>query len=177
MKKGLVIVGVILLVIGLLMMLFMWPMIGTIDEDEAAEKVAGAEEGNYQVVIEVDDDEWETIKLLKENETALQLAETLIGVEGFYDNVDGPGTYTYRLEINGPLDVKISKPVKVPTIGGILGLILLIVGIILLIVGAATGRAAPMPMEQPPMQQPPYQQPPYQQPPYQQPPMPPPPPP
>ena len=39
MKKGLVIIGVILLVVGLLMMLFLWPMIGTIDGDELTEKL------------------------------------------------------------------------------------------------------------------------------------------
>lgn len=165
MKKGLVIIGIILLVVGLLLMLLLWPMIGTIDADEAAEKMLKAEEGTYTVVEELDEDEWKGIEELKKDEAALKAAEALIGVEGFYDNVDGPGTYTYTLEINGPMDYKMSKLQKVPTIGGILGLIILIVGVILLIVGFVTGKAAPAPPpEQPPMEQPPMQEP-YQQPP------------
>lgn len=174
MKKGIVIVGVILLVVGLVMMLFMWPMIGTISGDDLTEKMANGESGTFRVVEEMEEDEWDAMD---------DLSKEMFKEMG----IDGPGTYTTTYELDdGVPDDLTPEWEKVPTMMGILGLVILIVGVILLIVGAVTGRAAPVapaqpPMEQPPYeqqpyQQPPYQQPPYQQPPPQQPPMPPPPP-
>jgi len=174
MKKGIVIVGVILLVIGLVIMLFMWPMIGTIDWDELEEKMEDGESGTFKVLDEVSQDDWDDMDALSK-EFAKEMG------------IDGPGTYVTTVELDdGVPEDLIPEWEKVPTMEGILGLVILIVGVILLIVGAVTGRAAPVvpaqpPMEQPPYQQPPYQQPPPQQPPYQrpppqQPPMPPPPP-
>lgn len=173
MKKGIVIVGVILLVIGLVMMLFMWPMIGTIDWDELEEKMEDGESGTFKVVDEVSQDDWDDMDPLSK-----ELAKEM--------GIDGAGTYVTTVELEDGIPKELTPEwEKVPTMAGILGLVIMIVGIILLIVGAATGRVAPVapaqppmeqpPYQQPPMQQPPYQQPPYQQPPPQQPPMPPPP--
>ncbi|UCG70703.1 MAG: hypothetical protein JSV09_06725 [Thermoplasmata archaeon] len=193
MKKGIVVVGIILLVIGLLMMLFMWPLIGTTTwddlpdepEDGTTYKIIGeiTDEASLfgMTVYEIDDGDggWVT------DSDEFNKGDTVI-VEFTYDEdkLADIGDVEDPMAIYDAMDAKIYK---VPTPLGILGLILLIVGVILLIVGAVTGRAAPMeaqpPMEQPPMQQPyqqpPPQQPPYQQPPYQQPPpgQPPPPPP
>lgn len=150
MKKGLVIIGVILLIIGLIMMLLLWPMVGTIDDEEATEKIAKGEKGTYTVVFEIDDDDYEGIKLIKGNKT--------LDPDGMYDNVDGAGTYVTTMEIKDD-GVEYSKLQKVPTLGGILGLVLLIIGVLLLVVGLVTGRAAPMPPEQPPMEQPPMEPP------------------
>ncbi len=178
MKKGIVIVGVILLVIGLVMMLFMWPFIGTKTWEEMQD-VEPKDGETYKIIGEITDE------------------TTAIGIT-IYEIDDGDGMwfadsdefnkgdtviveYTYDEDkimdienITDPMDIFSAldaKMYKVPTPLGILGLILLIVGVILLIVGAATGRAAPVAPAQPPMEQPPYEQPPYQQPPYQQPPM------
>jgi hypothetical protein len=191
MRKGIVVVGVILLVIGLLMMLFMWPLIGTTTWDDLPDE---PEDGTtYKVIGEITDEAslpGMTIYEIDDGDGAwvtegdeFNKGDTVI-VEFTYDEdkvaaIDDASDIT---EVFAALDAKIYK---VPTPLGMLGLVLLIVGVLLLIVGAVTGRAAPMeaqpPMEQPPMQQPyqqqpPYEQPPYQQPPPQQPPMPPPPP-
>jgi hypothetical protein len=174
MKKGIVIIGVIVLVIGLVMMLFLWPMIGTIDSDELEEKIEDGESGTFKVLDEMEEDDWDDMDAISK-----ELAKEM--------GIDGPGTYVTTVELEDGIPKELTPEwEKVPTMGGILGLVIMIVGIILLIVGAVTGRAAPVapaqppmeqpPYQQPPMQQPPYQQPPYQQPPPQQPPMPPPPP-
>lgn len=195
MKKGIVIVGVILLVIGLVMMLFMWPFIGTKTWEEMKDeepndgetyKIKGEITDELTIagltMYEIDDGDGAWVA----DEDAFDKGDAVIveftwdedkATQALIDNPEDP------MAVYDALDAKIYKT---PTPLGIIGLILLIVGIILLIVGAATGRAAPVapaqpPMEQPPYEEPPYQQPPMQQPPYQrpppqQPPMPPPPP-
>ncbi len=141
-------------------------MIGTIEYEDIPDQ----DDGTYKVVQELSDDEWELMKSIPGGEEA---AKDM--------GIDGPGTYVATIEIKDGIVTDTSDWEKVPTMAGILGLVIMIVGIILLIVGLVTGRAAPVapaqpPMEQPPYQEPPMQQPPYQQPPPQQPPMPPPPP-
>jgi hypothetical protein len=158
MKKGLVIVGVILLIVGLLMFLFMWPMIGTITAEELAEKVVNGESGTFKVMDELKQEDWDSMTPIEQEGWKLL-------------DVDGPGTYVWTVELENGVATKTSeKYEKVPTMMGLLGLIILIVGVILMIVGAATGRAAPMPPMQPPMEQQPMGQPPMEQPPYEQPP-------
>jgi hypothetical protein len=155
MRKGLVIIGVILLVVGLLMMLFLWPMVGTIDSEELAEKIAAGESGTFTVMEEMSQDDWDSM-----DEISKAAAEE--------QGIDGPGTYIYTVKLEDGMPTEMSEDfTKVPTIGGILGLVLMIVGIILLIVGFITGKAAAPAPEQPPMEQP------YQEPPPEQPPMPP----
>lgn len=176
MKKGLVIVGVILLVIGLLMMLFMWPLIGTTTWDDLPDE---PEDGTtYKIIGEITDEVTVlgiTLYEIDDGDGAwyaeddqFNKGDTVI-VEFTYDE-DKLADIDDSEDPMAVFDALDAKMYKVPTPLGILGLLLLIVGIILLIVGAVTGRAAPMRPEEPPMQQPPYQQPPYQQPPYQQPP-------
>ncbi len=168
MKKALVIVGVLLLIVGLLMMLFLWPMMGTISSEELATKVLNGESGTFKVMEEMTQEDWDSMS---------ELEKEVVKAFG----VDGPGNYVYDVTLENGIPTSLTfKFQKVPTMGGILGLVILIVGVILMIVGAVTGKAAPVapmqppmeqqPMGQPPMQQPPYQQPPPQQPPYQQPP-------
>ena len=176
MKKGIVITGVIVLILGLMMMLFMWPMIGTITwkelEDEEPEdgktyKIIGEITDEATIagitVYEIDDGDGGWIA----EEDKFDKGDTVI-VEFTHDEdkIAAIGDASDITDVLAALDAKLYK---VPTLLGIIGLILLIVGVILLIVGAATGRAAPMTPAQPPMEQPPYQQPPMQQPPYQQP--------
>lgn len=147
MKKGLVIIGVILLIVGLIMMLILWPMVGTIDGDELTEKQLKGESGTFKVVEEMSDSDWDSIKAA--------------GMEELYKDqgIDGPGTYVAEVELKDGNLTDVPEWEKVPTMGGILGLVLLIIGVILLIVGLVTGRAAPMPPEQPPMEQPPMEPP------------------
>ncbi len=192
MKKGLFIGGVVLSVIGLLLMLFMWPFIGTITWDELEDTELKDEE-TYKIIGEVTNEapprgviiyEIENGEyILITDEDIFDEGDTVI-VEFTYDENKGAGikNESVRTSTLEALDAKIYG---VPTPIGLIGLILLIVGIILLIVGITAGRGATMAsqpaMEQPPMQQsyqqqqyqkPPYQQPPYQQLPPQQPPMP-----
>ena len=184
MRKGLVIVGVILLVIGLLMFLFMWPIVSDAETPEDfIEKSMAGEYGSG-----------DTVKVKGEVTEVLDLSD----LSGFDDlfipgekfvYLDGGEILGVKFPFPVPSDLDVSKgdtvileyeeneirAQKVPSPAGIIGLILLIIGVLLLIVGAATGKAAAVPLEQPPMEQP-YQQPyqePYQQPPPQQPPMPP----
>lgn len=189
MKKGLFIGGVVLSVIGLLLMLFMWPFIGTITWDELEDtelkngetyKIIGEVTNEAPprgvIIYEIEDGEY----ILIMDEDMFNEGDTVI-VEFKYDEnkASGFGNVSDRSSMMDALDAKIYK---VPTALGMIGLILLIVGVILLIVGITAGRGAPMtsqpPMEQPPLQQSyqqqQYQQPPYQQFPPQQPPMPPP---
>jgi hypothetical protein len=154
MKKVLVIVGVILLVIGLLLMLFLWPMVGTIEAEDLEDK----DDGTYKVTDEITDDEWDTIKAAREDPLTGEMMKDLT------EGIDGPGTYTATVEIENGVVTKSSDWEKVPTVGGILGLVLLIVGIVIMILGFVTGRgavpvaAAPgpqVPMEGPPAAPPP----------------------
>jgi hypothetical protein len=194
MKKGLFIGGVVLSVIGLLLMLFMWPFIGTITWDELedtelkdgeAYKIIGEVTNEAPptgvIIYEIEDGEY----ILITDEDMFDEGDTVI-VEFTYDENKASG-FGNDSDRSSMIDALGGKIYKVPTALGMIGLILLIVGVILLIVGITAGRGAPMtaqpPMEQPPMQQsyqqqqyqkPPYQQPPYQQLPPQQPPMPPP---
>ena len=176
MKKGLVIIGVILLVVGLLMMLFMWPMVGTVTWEELEDEEP--EDGKtYKIIGEITDetttlgitiyeiDDGDGMWFAESDE--FDKGDTVI-VEYTYDE----DKLTALENITDPSEIfsiQEAKMYKVPTFLGILGLILLIVGVILLIVGAATGRAAPMAPAQPPMGQPPMEQQPYQPPPGQQP--------
>ena len=157
MRKALVIVGVILLIVGLLMMVLLWPMMGTISGDELEEKMANGESGTFTVVDEISQAEWDALGAL---------GQEVMKAFG----VDGPGTYVATVELTNGVMTNIPEYQKVPTMGGILGIVILIVGVILMIVGAATGRAAPAAPMQPPMEQQPMGQPPMGPPPYQQPP-------
>lgn len=176
MKKGIVIVGVILLVIGLAMMLFMWPFIGTTTWDDLPDE---PEDGKtYKIIGEITDEATiagMTAYVIDDgdggwiaDEDKFNKGDTVI-VEFTWDEdkIAAIGDISDITDVFAALDAKMYK---VPTPLGIIGLILLIVGVILLIVGAVTGRAAPAAPAQPPMEQPPYEQQPYQQPPYQQPP-------
>ncbi len=123
-KKGgkiLLILGIILLIVGLILMVMLWPMVGTISSDDLLEKAVKGESGTFTVKNDINKDEYDAYK----------------ATDTVPDGVDGPGTYVVTIElkdgvIQNPEDLKYQK---VPTIGGILGLVLLIVGIILLIVG------------------------------------------
>lgn len=201
MKKGIVIVGVILLVIGLVMMLFMWPLIT--DAETPEDFAENSMEGKYgsgdtakiigKVTDVIDTGDSPTGKAVTLEGGKIDVMGQEIEIpfpipEDFDVNEGDTVILEYKMtSIAGEVVPTEVKAMKVPTLLGIIGLILLIVGVILLIVGAVTGRAAPVAPAQPPMEQPPYQQPiyqqppmqqpPYQQPPPQQPPMPPPPPP
>jgi hypothetical protein len=172
MKKGLVIVGIILLVVGLLMMLFMWPLIGTKTWEEMQDeepkdgetyKIIGeiTDEGTFMgiTVYEIDDGDGAWFA----DSDEFNKGDTVI-VEYTYDEdkLSDIENMSDPMDMLSALDAKMYK---VPTPLGIIGLILLIIGVILLIVGAVTSKAAPAPPpEQPPMGQPPMQDP-YQQPP------------
>jgi hypothetical protein len=172
MKKGLVIVGILLLVIGLLMMLFMWPLIGTKTWKEMQDEEPKDGE-TYKIIGEITDEATAlgiTIYEIDDGDgmwfadsDEFNKGDTVL-VEYTYDEdkLSDIENMTDPMDMLGALDAKMYK---VPTPLGIIGLILLIVGVILLIVGAVTGKAAPAPPpEQPPMGQPPMQDP-YQQPP------------
>ncbi|UCE39443.1 MAG: hypothetical protein JSW00_09540 [Thermoplasmata archaeon] len=170
MKKGLVIIGVILLVIGLLLFLFVWPIVH--DAETPEDMVKKGEAGEYKsgdtakVIGEVTE--------VNENDAASPTGKS-VKLDGapansifpVPDDLDVSKGDTVVLEYKFGAEGSPSEitAYKVPTPGGIIGLILLIVGIILLIVGAVTGKAAPMAPEQPPMDQPYMGEPPMEQPP------------
>jgi hypothetical protein len=152
MRKGLVIVGVILLVIGLLMMVLMWPMIGTTTwddlpeepEDGATYKIIGEITGEVSALgitaYEIDDGKGAWVA----DSDEFDKGDTVI-VEFTWDEdkVASAMDSEDPMAVFAALDAKMYK---VPTPAGIIGLILLIIGVLLLIVrkGSTNGtRATP----------------------------------
>jgi uncharacterized membrane-anchored protein len=125
-KKGgkiLMILGIILLIVGLILMVMLWPMVGTISSKDLTEKVLKGESGTFTVKDEISDDEWKAMEAMEK-----------LGGE-IPKGIDGPGEYVATFELDKGVLKNTPEYQKVPTIGGILGLVLLIVGIILMIVG------------------------------------------
>lgn len=114
---------------------------------------------------DLDDDEWKAIKAMKDDPAFGSLADEL------YNGIDGPGSYVQTVEITNGNVTSSSAAQKVPTMGGILGIVLLIVGILLMVLGIIKGKkakaaaGAPPPAAAPP-QAPPQQGYPPQQPGY-----------
>lgn len=177
MKKGIVIVGVILLVIGILLALMGFLPSLTAksakdmadDFDETTGEFKSYDEGDEVIVTGEITAETSSLGVysyeLDNEETVKIMVGEDIGDEG--------ETVTLQCEVTeliGQERLEAKAKYQTFNIITILGIILLIVGIIVMIVGAKKG-AAPVALAQPPMEQPPYQQQPYQQPPYQQPPM------
>jgi hypothetical protein len=126
-KKGgklLLILGIILLIVGLILMVMLWPMVGTISADDLAEKIAKGESGTFTVKDSLSQDDYDAMKAAED-----------AGYGDIPDGIDGPGDYVWTVELDNGVPKGDIKYQKVPTMGGILGLVLLIVGIILLIVG------------------------------------------
>ena len=123
------ILGIILLIIGLLLMVMLWPMMGTIDGDELVKKQEKGESGKFTVMNELTEDEWKGIQAARDDPIGGELAKEMT------KGIDGAGTYVYTVKLDNGLPTDISEAQKVPTTGGILGLVLLIVGVILMLVG------------------------------------------
>lgn len=134
-KKGgkvLMIIGIILLIIGLIMMVMLWPMVGYISEDDFEKEQEDEKSGTYTVMFNIDSDEWKVIEAAKD----LGMGEDL------FEGIDGEGDYVQTVKIKDGVMTDASSAQKVPTMGGILGIVLLIVGIILMIVGIIKGKKA-----------------------------------
>ncbi len=170
MRKGLVIVGVILLVIGILLAVVgMLPGMTAVKASDIEYSDTGGfadyDDGDEVMItgeITEEGQEMGGYSYLLDNNVPVLSGED-IGNEG--------DTVTLQCTVEGMTVMGITveymnadaiyKPFNALMI---IGIILLIVGIIVMILGFKGGAAAPV-QEQPPMQQPPYQQPPYQQPP------------
>ncbi len=180
MKKGIVIVGVILLVIGILLTLVSLLPVLTAKSIGDMKEDFNEDTGEFKSYSD-GDEIYITGEITEETSSlgvyAYELDNEEFGFSSGEDIGDEGDTVILLCEVKEMSIMGISvetleakavyKPFNIITI---LGIILLIVGIIVMIVGAKKG-AAPVAPAQPPMEQPPYQQPPYQQPPYQQPPM------
>jgi uncharacterized membrane protein len=171
MRKGLVIVGVILLVIGLLLAVVgMLPGLTAVKAEDIEYDATGGfadyDNGDEVIItgeITEEGEEFGNYVYMLDNKIPVMSGED-IGNEG--------DTVTLQCEVTSILTVEVMEAKAIYNTVNILmiiGIILLIVGIIVMILGFKGG-AAPAP-QQPPME-PQYQEP-YQQPPPQQPPMPP----
>ena len=130
-KKGgkvVMILGVILLIVGIILMVVLWPMVGYKTEDD----MKNPEDGTYTVMWDISEDEWKGIKAAKD--AGFESEQT--------KGIDGAGSYVQTVKVENGNITEASEAQKVPTMGGILGIVLLIVGIILMIVGMIMGRKA-----------------------------------
>ena len=156
MKKPFVIIGVILLVVGLVMMLWFWPMIGYVNKDDDLEKLAEDLEKGDLVryvgevtnvstflgisMIELDDGEFGAI--VDDADEFAEGDKAMISFEWPGDNATDMPDMTVQ---------------KVPTMLGLVGLIVLIVGVVLMLLGfimggkeeAPAAAPAPEPMAEP----------------------------
>jgi hypothetical protein len=175
MKKGVIIIGVIVSIIGFILILFMWPLIGTITWDELDDtdmkdgetykvqgKVTNKSPPMGVVIYEIEDGEY----ILITDQDTMNEGDSVI-VEFTYDEEIASG-FDNQSDRPSMLDAMDAKVYRVPTPLGLIGLMALILGVIIIIAGVITGRAASktiqLPLEQPPLQQPPPGQPPQQPP-------------
>jgi hypothetical protein len=134
MRAGLVVSGLVLIIVGILMMLMFWPLIGyetknTFDIEDAEEgdriryvgTITSISEYGEWKVIELDYgvlDYYTKDKQFEKNDIVV------VGIE-FGDNASNWDENEY-LEIE-----------NVPTLGGLLGLLLLIIGFVVMVAGSA----------------------------------------
>ncbi|MEE9151452.1 MAG: hypothetical protein V3U20_06440 [Thermoplasmata archaeon] len=134
MRSGLVGTGIVFLALGILMVLFLWPMVGFETKDTfSMEDVMGGETIRYVGEITSIDESGEIFVLELDNgeieaytkEEDFELKEKVFVTIKFGNNVTNWDENNYEVQ-------------KMPTIGGSLGAIFSIFGSVLLIVGIAT---------------------------------------
>jgi hypothetical protein len=134
MRAGLTIIGMVLLIIGILMVLFLWPMIGyETSETFRMEELKGGETIMYVgeiteitefgeiFVLELDDGALNAYT----REDEFQENEMVLVTIDFGDNVTNWDENDYTVQ-------------KIPTIGGSFGLVVLIIGLVVMIAGLVT---------------------------------------
>jgi hypothetical protein len=134
MRAGLTITGIVLLTIGILMVLFLWPLIGyETSETFHMEELKGGEKVTYvgeitaiteygkMFVLELD---YGTLVAYTEEEDFKENEMVLVTIK-FGDNVTNWDDNDYIVQ-------------KIPTVGGSFGLIILIVGLVIMIAGLVT---------------------------------------
>ena len=143
MRKGILVGGIILLIVGAILMVVLWPMVGY---DKPSDIIKKMEKGELK-----EGDEYKMIGTVKD--TVEIGGEKYMYIEGFeIETYDELTNTTTKMPLPVPNSIGASKgdtviiegrigdsnvkEAKVPTPGGIFGLILLIIGIIVAIVGA-----------------------------------------